>query len=374
MPDTPHIVLVGAGHAHLHVAAQAKQMIDAGAAVTLVSPGDFWYSGMASGMLGGDYTDDRDRLDPAALIESAGGSFLPGQVVAIDRKRRLLHLAEGAPLAYDWASLNLGSRVDASSIRGLGTSAAAWPAKPVSNLWCLREALESALGDAATLPRLAVVGGGPTGVELAANLLGLGERYGRRFEISLISASPRLLPNAPRGASAWVTRRLHRRGLRLELGANAIAYDEGRLTLDDASSIPCDRVLIASGLIAPKLIGELGLEHDPYQGLAIAPTLQAIDDERLFAVGDCAWLPDSPYPKLGVFGVRQAPILLHNLIASLRGDPLQAYRPQRRYLSILNLGDSRGLALWGPLWWPGRLALKAKRRLDHRFMDGYRRP
>ncbi|HET8791328.1 MAG TPA: FAD-dependent oxidoreductase [Modicisalibacter sp.] len=372
MSDAPHIVLVGAGHAHLHVAAHAGQLLQAGAAVTLISPGDFWYSGMASGMLGGDYTESDDRLDPAALIESAGGSFLPGYVTAIDRKRRLLHLAEGPPVAYDLVSLNLGSRVDMSIIRGLSNSAASWPAKPVSNLWCLREALESALASAATLPRLAVVGGGPTGVELAANLLGLGERYGRQFEITLISASPRLLPDAPRGASAWVTRRLHRRGLRLELGANALAYAEGQLTLDDASVIACDRVLVATGLIAPGLVSELGLEHDPYQGLAIAPTLHAIDDERLFAVGDCAWLPDSPYPKLGVFGVRQAPILLHNLIASLHGEPLEAYQPQQRYLSILNLGDSRGLALWGPLWWPGRLALKAKRRLDHRFMDRHR--
>lgn len=372
MPDVPHIVLVGAGHAHLHVAAQAERLIDAGATVTLISPGDFWYSGIASGMLGGDYTDDDDRLDPAALIQRAGGHFLPGRVVAIDRTRRLLHLAEGAPVAYDWVSLNLGSRIDVSVVRGLEGSAAAWPAKPVANLWRLREALESALASAAELPRLVVVGGGPTGVELAANLLALGERYGRRFEISLVSASPRLLPDAPRGAGNWVARRLCRRGLRLELGANATAYADGVVTLGDGTTLPADRVLVASGLVAPQLTSELALEHDPHQGLAITPALHAYGDERLFAVGDCAWLPGAPYPKLGVFGVRQAPILLHNLIASLRGEPLREYQPQRRYLSILNLGNGRGLALWGPLWWRGRLALKAKRRLDHRFMAHYR--
>ncbi len=372
MPDTPHIVLIGAGHAHLHVAAHADQLIGAGARVTLISPGDFWYSGMASGMLGGDYDDADDRLDPKALVEHAGGRFLPGFVEAIDRRRRLLHLSAGPPVAYDWVSLNLGSRVDTSAIRGLEASAAVIPAKPIDNLWRLRGELESALAAPDPLPRLVVVGGGPTGAELAANLLALGARYGRRLELTLASDGPRLLPDAPRAASAWLSRRLVRRGLRLALGARARAYEEDRLVLDNGSSLACDRLIVATGLVAPTLTRELGLENDPDQGLAVTPALHAHGDDRLFAVGDCAWRPDAPHPKLGVFGVRQAPLLLNNLRASLTGEPLQAYHPQRRYLSILNLGDARGLALWGSLWWSGRSALKLKRRLDHRFMAGYR--
>ncbi|MGC3873544.1 NAD(P)/FAD-dependent oxidoreductase [Halomonas sp. GXIMD04776] len=372
MTDTFHIILVGAGHAHLHVAANAAQLIDAGARVTLLSPGNFWYSGMASGMLGGEYSDSDDSLDPAALIEGAGGRFIRDRVIAIDRNERVLHLAKGDPLSFDLLSLNLGSRVDSPTISGIEEAQGVWPAKPIDGLYQLRELLESALADSASLPRLAVIGGGPTGVELAANLLSLSERYGRPFDISLVSASKRLLEHSPRSASAWLARRLRRRGLRIEMSASAVAYRQGQLVLDDGMQLPADHIVLATGLVAPLLTGELDLEHHPHHGLAVTPALHTPYDDRIFAVGDCAWLKDSPYPKLGVFGVRQGPILLHNLIAHLRNESFKSFHPQRRYLSILNFGDGRGMALWGHFWWPGRLAMKTKRRLDHDFMQRYR--
>ncbi|MBZ9560227.1 MULTISPECIES: FAD-dependent oxidoreductase [Modicisalibacter] len=372
MDETTNIVLVGAGHAHLHLAARVERLIERGAHVTLISPGDFWYSGMASGMLGGDYRDDEDRLDPAALIRAGGGEVIDDRVVGIDRQARQLRLAESPPLAYDLLSLNLGSRVATNAIIGIGGDAHVWPAKPVGRLWRLRQLLETALAEQAPLPRLAVIGGGPTGVELTANLLGLGERYGRELEISLVSASERLLPEAPRSASRWVARRLYRRGARLELAASAVAWEPGRLRLDDGSEVGADHVLLASGLVAPDLVGELGLRSDARQGLAITPALHAPEDPRIFAVGDCAWLEHAPYPKLGVFGVRQGPVLLANLEARLTGAAPRHFQPQRRYLSILNLGDGRGLGLWGRFWWRGRSALALKRRLDHRFMAAYR--
>ena len=372
MADIVNIVLVGAGHSHLHVAANADSLKRAGANVTLVSPGDFWYSGMATGMLGGDYHADEDRLDPRHLIARAGGHFVKDRVIAIDRIERYLLMASGEKLAYDLVSLNLGSRVDMPPVAGLEEATGVWPAKPIETLWQLRQRLESYLAESSSLPRLAILGGGPTGVELACNLLGLSERYGRKFDISLISAEKRLLPQAPSGASRWITRRLIRRGLKLELPVNALAYRQGKLRLDDGTHLPADQVIVATGLAAPALVGELGLEHHPHHGLAITPMLHAPYDDRLFAVGDCAWLKDAPYPKLGVYGVRQAPVLLGNLLARMQNAPLESFQPQRHALSILNMGDGRGLAMRGGLWWAGRLALIAKRRLDHRFMNRYR--
>ncbi|WP_168380940.1 NAD(P)/FAD-dependent oxidoreductase [Modicisalibacter radicis] len=371
MTETANVVLVGAGHAHLHVAAHARRLIARGAHVTLVSPGSFWYSGMATGMLGGDYQAGQDRLDPAALIEAQGGECVADRVIAIDRHQRLVQLADSPPLAYDLLSLNLGSRVDPSPIFGLSSADNVWPAKPISNLWRLRQHLETALAGDAEAPRLAVIGGGPTGVELAANLVALHARYGRTPHITLVSASERLLSSAPRAASAWIERRLERRGVRLELAVSVVGHQDGELRLDDGMRLNVEHVVLANGLVAPELTGELGLSCDSRQGLTITPALHSPDDSRIFAVGDCAWLRQAPYPKLGVFGVRQAPVLLDNLCAWLAGEPLRDYRPQRRYLSVLNLGDGRGLALWDRWWWKGRLALKLKRRLDRRFMAQY---
>jgi len=84
-------------------------------------------------------------------------------------------------------------------------------------------------------------------------------------------------------------------------------------------------------------------------------------------VGDCSVMDAAPRPPSGVFGVRAAPILLHNLLAA-RGGARLPYRPQRRWLSIMDLGDRTGLAVRGRIWWLGRSALWLKRRLDVGFV------
>ncbi len=75
-----------------------------------------------------------------------------------------------------------------------------------------------------------------------------------------------------------------------------------------------------------------------------------------------------PRPAAGVFGVRAAPVLLDNLAALGLDRPLRPYKPQKRWLSIMDLGDGRGLATRGGLWSLGRIALWLKRRLDHDFI------
>jgi NADH dehydrogenase FAD-containing subunit len=80
----------------------------------------------------------------------------------------------------------------------------------------------------------------------------------------------------------------------------------------------------------------------------------------------------SPRPPAGVFGVRAAPILAHNLAALATDARLATYAPQSRWLSILDLGDGTGLALRGRFWSLGRGALMLKRRLDLGFVDSLR--
>jgi NADH dehydrogenase FAD-containing subunit len=105
----------------------------------------------------------------------------------------------------------------------------------------------------------------------------------------------------------------------------------------------------------------------------VGSTLPSIADARLFAAGDCASLEGYRLPKLGVSGVRQAPILLHKLVALLGGRPLMQYRPQSRYLTFLNLGCGRALAVYGNLHWLGRFSYWIKDRIDRRFLARYRR-
>ena len=125
---------------------------------------------------------------------------------------------------------------------------------------------------------------------------------------------------------------------------------------------------MATGLVGAELIDSLGLAVSDDARLQTTPTLQALGDRRIFAVGDCAVIEGDWRPCVGVFGVRAAPYLLANLVAFAKGTPLKSYRPQRRWLSIMDLGDGTGLALWGRAWWLGALALQWKRWLDLGFV------
>jgi NADH dehydrogenase FAD-containing subunit len=76
--------------------------------------------------------------------------------------------------------------------------------------------------------------------------------------------------------------------------------------------------------------------------------------------------------RVGVYGVRQAPILHHNLLAAATGRPLETFRPQKRFLLILNLGDGTGLFLRGSVVLHGRWAFRFKDWLDRRFLQQFR--
>ena len=362
-------MLVGAGHAHLHVASRAAQFGAWGARLILVDPGRFEYSGLATGVLSGGYRPEDAVLDPKRLILPAGGEFIRDEVTGLDRAARVLHLRSGSSMPYDWVSLNIGSEVNAP--QQAGGQACVWSVKPVAQLWMLRGCLQKAFAAKARL-RMVVVGGGATGAEVAANLAGLAERLQADADLAVITSGPRLVPDFPAAAAASLARSLRQRNVRLVFSTRITAWEDGMLRGTDGRAFPFDHAVMAVGLRARRLPEEIALPADPVDGIRVRPTLQSVADPRVFAVGDCMSFVDRPLRKLGVFGVRAAPILLHNLLAVMDGRPLRSYEPQKRYLSILNLGDGTGLAVWGPLWWQGRLSHALKHRIDWRFLSRYR--
>jgi NADH dehydrogenase FAD-containing subunit len=365
------VILVGAGHAHLFVAARVEPLVAAGARVVLIEPDEFWYSGLASGMLGGMYEPAEDRLDPRTLIEAHGGEFLRERVDSVDTDARRVRLADGTELAYDLLSINVGSRVPIPFSEAMDDPSV-WCVKPISNLWKLRKHLETRVrvGEA---PRVSVVGGGSTGVEVAANLLALAASHRIPMPVTLITSSDRLVPQAPSRASRTLHQRLSRRGLTIRTHTRIVRREGQTLIAQDDSRIEAETVVLATGLEAHPLVYRTGLPIRGRDGLRVNAKLHSIADTRVFATGDCAALEGHDLPKLGVFGVRQAAYLHANLLASIAGRSMIEYKPQKRYLAILNLGDGTALATWGPFWWNGRASMWLKDRIDRRFLDAYRK-
>ncbi|MFQ3787350.1 FAD-dependent oxidoreductase [Halomonas sp. A29] len=371
----PRILLIGAGHAHLHLMRHRARLPHA--ELTVVDPGSFWYSGMAAGVLGGAHAPGLDRIDPVRLAHRYRLDHARGRLAQLDIAGRRVHLEDGRTLPFDLLSLNVGS--SALALPAVPDGPVVWTVKPIQQLVALRQRLLGACRRGEH-PRIVVVGGGASGVEVACNLRALTAEYGTQAAITLVNRDSTLLASAPAGAQRWLERHLHRLGIQLRSGLSAVAHHrEGVLVAeenvagqDNLGLLECDHIVHACGLAPPAVLERLGLTLIAGRGVAVRSTLQSVDHPDIFAAGDCAAMVDHILPRLGVYGVRQAPVLLTNLAARLGNHSLQCYVPQSKALSILDLGQGQGLAFRGRLWWAGRLSLRWKRWLDGRFMTQYR--
>lgn len=322
-----------------------QELKDAGLDPLLIAPRWFHYSGLATAVLAGDLPPHANRIDVAALAKRRGLAFREGTAIAVAERTVLLH--DGSRHDFDMLSVNTGSDIDS----GIGGKGFKWPVKPLVRLDRLRAALTERM---ARRPAIAVAGAGATGTEIAAAIAGLYERSGEMARIHLIGE--------PEKGPGWrgVHGALEKRGVTLLPGSKVVERRRSSIVLDDGTAMPCDYLVAATGLVPNPL------------GRRVAATLQALGDPAVFASGDCAEFTPRPLPRHGVFGVRQAPVLAHNLAAFARGEPLRAFHPQQYWLSILDLGNGEGFATWGPFWSRSAAALRLKRRLDDAFMERLR--
>jgi len=359
-----HLVFVGGGHAHLTALMRLRDTVRAGHRVTLIGPSPYhYYSGMGPGLLSGIYRPAEARFHVKKMAQDRGATFLEDRVVLVDPVRRTLVLGSGAEVRYDAVSFNTGSGVPLDLLHPSGDNL--FPVKPIENLLAARRKILEA--GAGTRIRVVVVGGGPAGVEIAANLGHLGRETGRIGGITLVSRSP-VLGDFPEKARAQARGALTRWGVVSIEGVAAKSVASGVVRLENGMRLEGDMVFVAVGITPSPLFRNSGLPTGEDGGMLVNDFLQCVDHPELFGGGDCISLAGSPLARVGVYAVRQNRPLHRNLLAFLEGRPLQRFDPGGDYLLILNLGDRTGLFRRKGIVWSGRLAFQLKNYLDTRFM------
>jgi NADH dehydrogenase FAD-containing subunit len=359
-----HLIIVGGGHAHLTVLLRCREYLARGHRVTLVSPSPFhYYSGMGPGLLAGTYRPQEVRFNVRKMAEDRGAAFVEDAVVRVDASGRRLHVRSGAAIPYDIVSFNTGSDVALPHVAGDGGNV--FPVKPIVSLIAARQAILDLLGRG--LAEIVVIGGGPAGVEMTGNVWRLVQDRGGRARITLVTGST-VLTGYPDRLRHLAVASLGRREISVRNGAYVRVIEDAGVVLESGERLPADVVLVAAGVRPSLLFRASGLPTGPDGGLSVNRFLQCITQSEIFGGGDCISFEPRPLAKVGVYAVRQNPVLYRNLLAALDGEALTPFRPQRGFLLILNTGDGRAILTRRNLVWEGRLAWWLKDRIDRAFM------
>jgi len=218
---------------------------------------------------------------------------------------------------------------------------------------------------------IGIVGGGPSSAELAGNILQLAKSkkiFVPRVKIFSGSSFMGRFPAVVRG---MIMKSLVGRGIEILEGSRVKEVSTGRITTESGEIVDVDLVIMAIGVKPSSVISASGLGTGPDEGLLVNRFLQCPDYPELFGGGDCIYFADSPLDKVGVYAVRENPVLYHNLLAALEGRELQSFDPRGKYLLIFNLGEGIGVLSKSWLHFSGRLAFSIKDYIDRKFMKEF---
>lgn len=301
----PHVVIVGAGFGGL---AAAKRLAGRPVDVTLV---DRRNHHLFQPLLYQVATAALSPADIAAPIRSIFARdrnvrVLLDEVIGIDTTRNRVSPARSHPLAYDWLVLATGAR---NSYFGRDEWAGHAPGlKSIEDAIAIRRRVLLALEHAETetdperrreLLTFVVIGGGPTGVEMAGAIAELaGRTVSRDFRsitphcsrVILVEAGPRLLPSFPPALSAKAEQSL--RELGVEVRTNAGVSEIGpELLIARGERIAAHNIIWAAGVEASPAANWLAAEHDAQGRIFVERDLRVSHRDRIFAIGDTANVP-----------------------------------------------------------------------------------
>jgi selenide,water dikinase len=375
-PVGTEIVLIGGGHAHVHVLAAFAMRPEPGVRLTLISADLITpYSGMLPGVVAGLYAPEEAHIDLVRLAAATGARLIHGRAEGLDRAAKRILMSGRPPIAYDIASIDVGITPALAPIAGADKYAIA--VKPIGSFLAKFEQLLDCCRAPDGPRRIAVIGGGAGGVELALALRTRLQADARShgwdagaLAFALATDGEILATHHPRVQRAF-RRLLVQRKIELHERRRAIAVTSDGVAFASGPLLRADVVLVTTDAAAPEWFGATDLARGAAGFLTVRSTLQVTNDPDVFAAGDCVTLLETPRPKAGVFAVRAGAPLADNLRRRARRLPLRHWRPQRRHLALITSGERYAVASRGAFTAEGHWVWTWKDFIDRRWMRMY---
>lgn len=366
------LVIIGGGVSGIDLAThlQGKQSNSGAFSVTLIDKeGAHIWKPMLHTIAAGTTNLHIQQTSYFAQAHRHGFKYEPGEVTQVDRSEKIVTIAPltvGAnsiiperQIPYDTLILAIGSI--ANDFGTPGVSDHCYRIESRSDAVGFHDAMRNAMTDAlvaGTDLRVAIVGGGATGVEMAAEIVQFGEyieAYGvgeivSRLKVVLIEAGDRLLPAFPPRISELTKNRLESLGIDVRLNEKVTAADASAFVLDSGERIEAALKVWAAGVRAPTLTQRIdGLECARSGQILVKPNLQSVSDPSIFALGDCASLTlpgdERPLAPTAQVAYQEARYLERNLPKILSGKDVSNFI-YRDFGALVSLG---GYGAYGSL-------------------------
>ncbi len=322
-----------------------------------------------------------------------GYRFFQGSLESIDRKAKTIRLAPvkdgrgdeliGAhTIRYDMLVLALGSVSNDFGVPGVAEHCLYLDSRAQADRFrtkllnhCLRVSRAMLTNPQADeRVRVAIVGAGATGVELAAELYNAAaglKHYGlevfdeSRLDVTLLEAGSRILPALPERLSVSARKELTALGVEVREGVQVTEAKRRQLITKSGEVIEADMMVWAAGVKGAEFLSTLGLETTPRNQIIVTDTLQTFTDPDIFALGDCAsYTPEEggpPIPPRAQAAHQMADTVFQNIRLRELGKPLKTfvYHDNGSLISLSRfstVGSLMGNLIGGAMAVEGRMA------------------
>lgn len=373
-PDAHKVVIVGGGAGGLELAAMLGRKFGPQHVYLVDKTGDHIWKPSLHEVAAGTLDIHREGLSYFMLAKDCGFTFIFGEMAHVDREAKLIQLKpvvsdqgdEVLPardLSYDTLVMAVGSKSNFFGTPGAAEFAIALDSTAEAERFRLRLLHEMVVAnrkkaeDPGYVLNIGIVGGGATGVELAAELLeacasvvfyGLNQLDPRKdIKITLLEGGDRILAVLPPEMSAAAQQLLLDRGVAVNTSVR-VARVEARALYDAQDNrYPVDLCVWAAGIEAPAFLTQLGLETNRINQLVVDGGLLS-SDPSVFAMGDCAqapWGQDAPFfPARAQVAHQQARFLLGRMAERIEGREVsRRVFVFRDYGSLVSVGHRRGV-------------------------------
>ncbi len=374
MPQLPRIVIVGGGIAGLLLATRLGDQLGRSgrAQVTLIdkSQTHIWKP-MLHTIAAGTRDIGQQQVIYLAHASEHGFNYQPGEMQGLDRAARVVQLAElRAPsgevvigprtVEHDVLILALGSRANDFGTPGVHEHCYFIDSQAQAEIFNQALRIRSFQSVVTNSPlRVSIVGAGATGVELAAELsrlLEVAASYGdpdirSRLSLTLYESAPRILAAFPPEVSASSEAQLRDIGFTVQTGTRVVAADPDGFRLGDDSKQVADLMVWAAGVKAPDFLANIeGMASNRSNQIPVRPSLQVLDDDAVFALGDCSTLTlagqERPLAPTAQVATQQAQHLAKYLPRWLDGGALPDFA-FRDFGALVSLSDYNAFGTLG---------------------------